>query len=261
MSDLTVFPPSQVNLIKAQIMNGESCTDDDLALFGAVCKQTGLNPFCGQIYAVQRKGKWTYQISVHGFRSIADQTGLLAGIDEATYNDGKNLFEMLAKKLPIVTATVTVWKMVGGQRVPFTATVAYDQYVQIKQSTGKPNEVWGKMPHVMLAKCAEVAALRKGFPMQLGGQYAPEESGAFEREVPIEVVSAKAFASAPDNFTVVKQLAETLGLSTEDIKNIMSEEFDGRKVSTLSREELDTLLSIMKAVASLNAPVEVLPPE
>ena len=65
---------------------------------------------------------------------------------------------------------MTVWRFVQGQRCAFAATARWAEY--------KPDAndfMWKKMPHTMLAKCAEALALRKGFPKQLAGLYAKEE--------------------------------------------------------------------------------------
>jgi hypothetical protein len=66
-------------------------------------------------------------------------------------------------------ARVTVYRLVQGQRGAFSATARWTEY--------KPDEdfMWKKMPHVMLAKCAEALALRKAFPKQLAGLYVKEE--------------------------------------------------------------------------------------
>jgi hypothetical protein len=68
-------------------------------------------------------------------------------------------------------ATVTVWRLVQGTRCSFTATARWSEYFPGDQG----GHMWRKMPHTMLAKCAEALALRKGFPRQLAGLYAKEE--------------------------------------------------------------------------------------
>lgn len=158
------FTREQVDLIKRTVANG--ATDDELALFLQQCRRTGLDPFAKQIYCIVRgKGdgrRATIQTGIDGYRLIADRSGLYAGNDDA-------VFEEDAGGKPL-KATVTVWKIVGGQRCPFTATARLSEY--------KPSSyagLWDTMPHVMLAKCAEALALRKAFPAELSGIYTAEE--------------------------------------------------------------------------------------
>lgn len=54
------------------------------------------------------------------------------------------------------------------------------------QFTGKKtlnNANWKKMPHIMLAKCAEAQALRKGWPEEMGGIYVAEEMQKAESDI------------------------------------------------------------------------------
>lgn len=157
--------PEQVALLKRTICR--DATDDELKLFMHVCQRTGLDPFARQIYAVKRLDKKTgkatmvVQTSIDGFRLAASRSGTYAGSDDPIFDneDEPN------------RATVTVYKMVQGQRCPFTATARWKEYYP-GQAQGF---MWDKMPCVMLAKVAEALALRKAFPADLSGVYAKEE--------------------------------------------------------------------------------------
>ena len=164
LAKINHFSAEQVELIKSTIMSGKSIpTDNDLALFGLICQRAGLDPFAKQIFAIERSGKWTFQISVDGLRAIADRTGLYAGSDEPLFDEGLDLyaFEQSGRKIPSL-CRVTVWKIVQGVRCPFVGIARYAEFVQTYN--GKPSGLWEKMPLNMLAKCAESQALRKAFP-------------------------------------------------------------------------------------------------
>jgi phage recombination protein Bet len=160
---LTTFNPSQLELIKNQIAKG--CTDGEIEYFIGVCQRTGLDPFQRQIYAIRRKDnkveKMTIQTGIDGYRLIADRTGRYAGSDDPIHHcDAAG---------NLTRSTVTVWKLVGGVRCPFTASALFDEYVQ------QSSPMWTKMKFTMLAKCAEALALRKSFPADLSGIYTTEE--------------------------------------------------------------------------------------
>lgn len=182
MTELAVIQPgsyfsdSQLDLLKTQICPG--ATDGELALFTAICQRTGLDPFSRQIYAIQRwdnkanRYKMVIQTGIDGYRQIADRQANYAGSDEPLFNDGLTEYQMRAsgQKLP-VTASVTVYKLIAGVRCPFTATAAWESYYP----GDKQGQMWLKFPYLMLAKCAEALALRKGWAAHMQGVYVQEE--------------------------------------------------------------------------------------
>jgi phage recombination protein Bet len=151
----------QVALIKRTVADG--ATNDELALFLNHARKMGLDPLARQIHFVKRQDKGTIQVAIDGFRLIADRTGKYAGNDDPEYGIESNGHPIWAK--------VTVWKLVGGQRCPFTATARWEEYCP----KGNQGFMWNKMPYLMLGKCAEALALRKAFPAELSGTYIPEE--------------------------------------------------------------------------------------
>lgn len=169
-------PKLYLDLVKTQIMGvdakGNARPDDDLLLFLYVAKRTGLDPLTKQIYAIYRwdsrlgKEKMTIQASIDGMRLVAQRTKGYAGQDDVIFDDE-------TKKYP-TKATVTVYKQMAKERVPFTASARWGEYVQTN-AQGLPMVMWGKMPYLMLGKCAEALALRKAFPNELSGIYTAEE--------------------------------------------------------------------------------------
>ena len=171
-------PKLYIELIKEHVMGLDKQKnprpDEDLLLFLYTAKRTGLDPLTKQIYAVFRwdsrigREKMAIQSGIDGFRLVAQRTGQYAGQDDVIY-DPKDEATTYPKK-----ASVTVYKIIEGQRVPFTATARWGEYVATDRD-GNPDLMWKKMPYLMLGKCAEALALRKAFPNELSGIYTEEE--------------------------------------------------------------------------------------
>lgn len=174
---------AQLDLLKRTIAKGAS--DDELKLFIQVCKGANLNPFMKQVHLIPRwdskEGREvrTIQVSIDGFRAIAEDSGGYAGNEDPVF-DGDNVleFETGTKEKPrketLTTpnkATVTVYKIVQGVRYPFTATARWSEYYP----GAKLGFQWHIKPYLMLGKCAEALALRKAFPKLLSGMYVAEE--------------------------------------------------------------------------------------
>lgn len=160
------WTPEQIDLIRNTVAQGTN--DDEFKLYLYQASKMGLDPLAKQIHAVMRwdskqnRNVMSIQTAIDGYRLIADRTGHYAGSDEPKFVEGK--------PFP-VSATVTVYKVVGGIRCPFTATAFWAEYYP----GDKAGFFWKKMPHGQLAKCAEALALRKAFPAELSGVYTKEE--------------------------------------------------------------------------------------
>jgi phage recombination protein Bet len=151
----------QLDLIRNTVARGAS--NDELKLFLIIANRAGLDPFTRQIHFVKRGGAGTVQTGIDGYRAIAERSGQLAGIDDAIYDTEE---EAHPNK-----ASVTIYRMVDGQQVAFTASARWDEYVP------PPGQdfMWKRMPYFMLGKVAEALALRKAFPNDLSGLYIHEE--------------------------------------------------------------------------------------
>lgn len=194
----------QIALVKRTFAAGT--TDDEFALFMTTASRLGLDVFSKQIYAIKRPtwdssarqmvDKMTIQVGIDGFRAVADRTGHLDGHDGPYWCGTDGVWkDVWLDKEPPAAAKVLVYRK-GASR-PFAGVATYDSYVQTNKD-GKANRTWSQMPDVMLAKCAEALALRKAFPSQLSGVYAPEEMGQAYNAAPEDRVRLAAADDTAD---------------------------------------------------------------
>lgn len=173
------FSESQIELIKNTIAKG--ATNEELQLFMATCKRTGLDPFSRQIYMIERRfkdksGEWTrkmeIQASVDGLRVVAERTGVYQGQDGPYWcgQDGR-WTDVWLQDVPPSAAKIGILKK--GFTQPLWSVARWASYAQLYN--GQPTKMWEKMGDVMLAKCAESLGLRRAFPNDLSGIYTGEE--------------------------------------------------------------------------------------
>jgi phage recombination protein Bet len=200
-----------------------------------LCKARGLDPMKKPFAIIAFNGrekdandKWVsvkrevIVSAVNDLRTTAMRTGQYAGCDEAVFGPevSKN-FEGVKKgyqgkadehfKVSVTFPTwcqLTVYRMLGGQRMPFPGPKVYYEEAYGAGAAGLPNDMWKDRPRGMLEKCAEAAALRRAFPEELGNEPTIEEMhGRDNREIrDVTPVQSPAEAKA-------SALAAAVGLS------------------------------------------------
>lgn len=152
---------------------------------------------------------------IYTHRITASRSKGYAGQDAPVFGEVKK-FEIGG--LPIEApeyCTVTVYRMLEGQRVPFSHTEFFEEAVATKQN-GQPNSMWVKRKRGQLSKCAEAGALRKAYPEELGGEMTAEEMINDEAVVEIPPADIKQIETiSADQVTHLQDLINETGTKEE----------------------------------------------
>jgi phage recombination protein Bet len=207
------YTGAQLALVRRTV--AKDCNDDEFNLFVEAARRIGLDPFRKQIYAlVHNKNKpdkrqLTIITGIDGFRSVAARNGdYRPDSDEPyiEYDDARK--DPATNPLGIVKAVVKCWKRDdrSGEWYAVAGTAYWDEFAPVEEEWGSDGEGgrrptgrkklrgnWPNMARVMIAKCAEAQALRKGWPEDLSGVYAPEE---MSRAEVIEATASEIVAQA-----------------------------------------------------------------
>ena len=194
--------PKAMGMLLATTFKGLNETSAKQALFEGMVRGFSFKDFVEKnVYAIGYGDTYSLVTSIDHVRKIAMQNGL-AGKDAPCFevsDDGKK----------VISCTVTVKRSANGIVGEYTDTVYFDEYYaghknadgtikKTKYGDMKPG-LWDTKPRTMIAKVAEMHALRQAFPDQLSKYYTEEEMNkevAAQQVVatPIVIDSSKAIA-------------------------------------------------------------------
>jgi len=175
----------------------EKLSADEISMCILTMERKRVSFFADHMWPNRRMGKLSWSLTADGRRSIAHQNGL-AGMDPPEFEEG-------ADGRPLVCRVKVYRKMFynNGQSVHLCAyhgEARWNEFVGLKRS-GEVNAQWKQRPYNQLAKCAEMQALRRGFPegelLDDGGEMLEEDDVPLNEVAPIQTASVTP-APTPD---------------------------------------------------------------
>lgn len=180
-------------------------TTDGVILALSYCKARKLDPFKRPVHIVpiwddvKKKMVESVWPGINELRTTAFRTGQYGGRNEAAF--GPVMKETVGKvemEYP-EWCQVTVYRMLGGERLPFPGPRVYwrETYAKRKRDDYSPNSMWQQRPYGQLDKCAEAAALRAAFPEEVGNEYTLDEAPRVRDMGNLEPDASGAYAPVP----------------------------------------------------------------
>lgn len=187
--------PKHLQLLRRTIAKG--LNDGEFDLFVGVARRLGLDPLRNQLRTIifsandPEKRSMVIVTKIEGYRAIAARSGQYRPMDSAPVIEYDPDLKSDTNPHGIVRAEYRAYlRDERGDWHPVVGEAYWDEYVPLDNVWGedpdtgkrcvigkglKHDSPWRRMGRVMIAKCAESQALRKGWPEDLSGVYAEEE--------------------------------------------------------------------------------------
>lgn len=179
------------------------------------------------VYAIPFSGGYSLVSSIDHYRKIGMRSGVCGKTAPVFEMDGKN----------IVSCTITIKKAMnrtGGDVLigDFSATAFFLEY-----NTGK--QQWAQKPRTMIAKVAEMHALRMACPEELSQSYIEEEVNDKVYVEAAEVTNIQADTKKEVNTEKAELLFELVGKAGKTVDQLLKH-LKKEKLTDLTETEMDT---------------------
>lgn len=218
-------------------------SDDEFALFMQQCSATGFNPFTKEAFCVPRKVKGpsgdyvtlhVFQPSVEGARARAGRfADFHSSTSAAVHANDQCVVDVDAGKVQHSFTPTKPRGVIVGAWGKVTKRGGDPVVVWLPAGARAGNsQFWTADPGGMLGKCAEMAALRKAYPVQLAGVHLREEQEDYDAP---PTHAARVLSDAPP-------AVESLPPSAPK-PSVAFGEWKGRHIEALTHEECSAALA------------------
>jgi phage recombination protein Bet len=186
----------QIELVRRTV--ARDCSREEFDLFIEAARQCRLDPFRRQIMPLifnkrqPERRRMVILVGVDGQRVLAQRCGNYRPASEPPEYIYRKELKGPNNPLGILYCRTRLWQQDSkGEWFPVVGQAYWEEFAPLRRKwqedpvTGQrrptdeklldPGSSWPRMPRRMIAKCAEMQALRAGWPDQFGGLYAEEE--------------------------------------------------------------------------------------
>lgn len=229
------WTPEQVEMATRSFAT--DCTMPELEVFAEVAARKGLDPWLGQIVAIKRGGKMIIQETEQGYLAVAERTGLYGGYRGPWWRTKEGPWDdvWLEDDYPAAAKILVIRKDWTEPAAGVAAWKSNVQFFRNKAGQAQIVDIWQNRPDEMLAKCANVRALRR----------------AFNKELALAGISTRDMTDAQ----VVTLEAKRAGLDDDQRHAVIAEVTGGRTSSSTALTD-DETIEVRQEIARIAAETE-----